>query len=271
MIPTLLSAPITSSIPSDFFGGVWYLFLAYYPWFLKGLWVTIKIAFLGTLFGFLLGCVITAVRQVKTGRHDPKIVAGLIKVIQFILTAYVEFFRGTPMIVQASFIYFFGLNTLNLGWSAEFAGIFVVSLNTAAYIAEILRGGINSVDPGQEEAARAIGMNKLQTMLYIIFPQGIKNSIPAITNEFIVNIKDSSVLSVISVVDLYRQANNVINNYFRQSEVYFIICIFYLVVTLLVSRLFKFIEKRMDLPNNGTSLPASATLPTHFKTTKGGK
>lgn len=263
-------AATTSSIPNGFFEAVWFLLLKYYPWFVSGILVTVKIAFFGTLFGFLLGCVITAGRQFKSQPQDSWLTGKLKKALNFILTCYVEFFRGTPMIVQASFIYYFGLNQLNLGWHPETAGIVVVSLNTAAYIAEILRGGINSVDSGQEEAARAIGMNQIQAMLYVVFPQGIKNSIPAIANEFIVNIKDSSVLSAISVVELYRQGNLIIGVWYRQSEVFFIVSIFYLICTLIISRVFKLIEKRWNLDSNGTNLPTSASLPTHYKTTKGG-
>jgi putative lysine transport system permease protein len=147
------------------------------------------------------------------------------------------------MIVQASFFWYgFGL----FG-NPFYCGLFVVSINTAAYIAEIIRGGIQSIDKGQTEAAYALGMNHIHTMIYVIIPQAIKNAFPAIGNEFIVNIKDTAVLSIIGIFELFNQGRKITGMHYRQLEVYFIVAVVYLFLTYTVSSILKKIEIRMDL------------------------
>ena len=176
-----------------------------------------------------------------------RLLLGLVKVI---LKAYVEIFRGTPMIVQAVFIYF-GLSqmcNIQLGmWQAAFL---VVSINTGAYMAESVRGGIISVDPGQMEGAKAIGMTHVQAMLKVILPQAFRNIIPQIGNNFIINIKDTSVLSVISIVDLFfvhKSVAGALYTYFESATI--VMCI-YLTMTLVSSRLLALWERKLDGDDN---------------------
>ena len=174
----------------------------------------------------------------------------LLKIVKIIMKAYVELFRGTPMIVQAVFIYYgmaqvFGIQ---LGmWSAAF---FVVSINTGAYMAESVRGGIISVDPGQMEGAKAIGMTHFQAMIHVILPQAFRNIIPQIGNNFIINIKDTSVLSIISIVDLFfvhKSVAGALYTYFESATI--VMCI-YLTMTLVSSRLLLLWEKKLDGDEN---------------------
>ena len=162
------------------------------------------------------------------------------------LKAYVELFRGTPMIVQAVFIYY-GLSQMfqiQLGmWSAAFL---VVSINTGAYMAESVRGGIISVDPGQMEGAKAIGMTHVQAMKNVILPQAIRNIMPQIGNNLIINIKDTSVLSVISIVDLFFVHKSVAGALYTYIESAAIVMAIYLTMTLVTSRLLLLVEKKMD-------------------------
>ena len=147
------------------------------------------------------------------------------------------------MIVQASFFWYgFGL----FG-NPFYCGLFVVTINTAAYIAEIIRGGIQSVDDGQSEAAYALGLTHIQTMVYVIIPQAIKNSLPAIGNEFVINIKDTAVLSVIGIFELFNQGRKITGMHYRQLEVYLIVALIYLFLTYSISTLLKTIERKMDL------------------------
>ena len=139
------------------------------------------------------------------------------------------------------------------------AGIFVISVNTGAYMAEIIRSGIQSVDKGQTEAARSIGMTSMQTMFIVILPQAIKNSFPSIGNEFVVNIKDSSVLSAISVTDLYFQSIGVAGSMFLFSQTMLTTVLIYLALTFTTTRILGWIEKRMGRPKS--SFPASQTMP----------
>ena len=167
-----------------------------------------------------------------------------------ILKAYVEIFRGTPMIVQAVFIYY-GLSQLfgvQLGmWQAAFL---VVSINTGAYMAESVRGGIISVDPGQMEGAKAIGMTHFQAMINVILPQAFRNILPQIGNNLIINIKDTSVLSVISIVDLFfvhKSVSGALYTYFESAT---IVMVIYLTMTLITSKLLRLWESKMDGSEN---------------------
>ncbi len=158
---------------------------------------------------------------------------------------YITVVRGTPMIVQAIIVYY-GLSPyLNKAvWTPLFAGLFIIVFNTAAYITEILRSGINGIDNGQYEASRSLGFNHFQTNLYIIYPQAIKNSLPAIANEFIVNLKDSSVLFAIGIMDLYNAGNAASSANYRKVEAFIIVALIYLILTLLTSKLISYLENR---------------------------
>mgnify|MGYP002508452868 CR=1 FL=1 len=147
------------------------------------------------------------------------------------------------MMVQGAFIYY-GLKNI-IHWDPFTAGIFVITINTGAYMAEIVRSGIQSVDKGQTEAARSIGMNSIQTMVYIILPQAIKNSFPSIGNEFVINIKDSSVLNVIAVTELFYQAKSVAGSLYAFVPTYFVVALIYLCLTFPTTRILNYIENRM--------------------------
>lgn len=220
----------------------------YWPMFLRGAGVTLLISMIGTIIGFIIGLLIGVVRTVPMPEKGVK--KHLLKIINVLLSIYIEVFRGTPMIVQAMVIYYGSKQAFNIDKSPLFAGIFIVSINTGAYMAEIVRGGIVSIDKGQFEAAYAIGMSHSQTMLNVVLPQAIRNILPAIGNEFVINIKDTSVLNVISVTELFFQTKSVAGNNFKIYETFFIASVIYLVMTFTVTRILRYIERRMDGPEN---------------------
>ena len=246
---------------TSFFGWVAFLLQKYGTLFLRGTGMTLLIALTGTILGFLIGLLVAIVRTVALpqSRHPQKSTAAeraslalrraLLRAAQLLLSVYIQVFRGTPMIVQAVVIYY-GAQYAGIYMDTTFAAIFIISINTGAYMAEIIRGGIVSVDKGQFEAAHAIGMTHWQTMTTVVLPQAIRNILPSVGNEFIVNIKDSSVLNVISVSELFFQAKSAAGAYYRYFEVYFIIACIYLVLTLSVSRILAWVERRMDGPDN---------------------
>ena len=216
--------------------------------FLRGAGMTLLISMTGTIIGFIIGIVVGVVRTIPIPDKGPK--RAILKTINGILSVYIEFFRGTPMIVQAMVIFYGSAMAFNLYMNKIFAGIFIVSINTGAYMAEIVRGGIVSVDKGQYEAAQAIGMYHFQTMVNVVMPQVIRNILPATGNEFVINIKDTSVLNVISVTELYFQTKSIAGNNFRYFESFFVACILYFVMTFTVTRILRFIEKKLDGPEN---------------------
>ncbi|MGL5540928.1 MAG: amino acid ABC transporter permease [Erysipelotrichaceae bacterium] len=247
---------ILTSIPSDFFGGVFYIFNKYAPLFFQGMQNTLLIALSGTLIGLVLGMMFAALKTMTISKREPLLMRIMKRTLLILSNCYIEIFRGTPMIVQASFFYY-GLISIGVKMNPLVAGIIVVSVNTGAYMAEILRAGIQSVDVGQKEAAASLGMNNWQTMLFIILPQALRNALPAIGNEFVVNIKDTSVLNVISVTELYFQSGSVGGITYRFFETFFITAVLYFVMTFTTTRILNYIEKRLDQPK--TSFPASAT------------
>ena len=240
---------------TSFFGWVAFLLQKYGMLFLRGTGMTLLVALTGTAFGFIIGLLVAIVRATSPmPAHGHRTAAAavrsaLLKAVQLLLAAYIQVFRGTPMIVQAVVIYY-GAQYAGMYMDTTFAAIFIISINTGAYMAEIIRGGIISVDKGQFEAAHAIGMTHWQTMTTVVLPQAIRNILPSVGNELIVNIKDSSVLNVISVSELFFQAKSAAGAYYRYFEVYFIIAVIYLILTLTVSRVLRFIEQKMDGPDN---------------------
>ena len=237
-------------MPTTFFGWVGFLAREYGGLFLRGTGTTLLIAISGTVLGFLLGLLVAIARTIELGPRAPKWKRIPVKILHGVLGVYIEVFRGTPMIVQAMVIYYGALQYLGLNMPRLVAAVFIVSINTGAYMAEIIRGGIISIDKGQTEAAHAIGLTHWQTMVSVVLPQAIRNIMPSIGNEFVVNIKDSSVLNVISVTELFFQAKSAAGTYFRYFETYFIIAVIYLVLTFSITRILRFIEKKMDGPEN---------------------
>ena len=218
--------------------------------YLRGAGTTLLISMVGTAIGCLIGFIVGTVQTIPANKKDPLVKRILLGIVKGILYGYVELFRGTPMIVQAVFIYYGFQMVFNIKMGMWFAAFFVVSINTGAYMAETVRGGIMSIDPGQSEGAKAIGMTHFQTMLYVIMPQTLRNIIPQIGNNFIINIKDTSVLSVISITDLFFVHKSVVGALYTYFESATVVMLIYLTMTVLASRLLRWWERKMDGPVN---------------------
>ena len=240
-----------------------YLLKEYSINFNEGVKVTISMALLGTIIGLILALGLVVLRMLTPGPRDNDLVKFIKKILNGFANIYVTVIRGTPMIVQAFIFYFLILGIVKPGmtmeeyryfsdyvWTPFRAGLFTVSINTTAYLTEVLRGGINSVDKGQKEAGEALGLGKTKTMMLIVFPQAIKNALPSIGNEFIVNIKDTSVLTLIGVLDLFSVGKNDILGKFQTKslEAYLLVAIVYLILTYFTSKLLQYIEKKMNVP-----------------------
>ncbi len=258
-------------MPTDFFGAVGFILDKYGSLFLSGTGMTLLVALSGTIIGFVLGLLVAILRTIPLSPKDSLLKKALVKGLSFLLSAYIEVFRGTPMIVQAMVIYYGSLQFLQISMDTRFAAILIVSINTGAYMAEIIRGGIISVDKGQSEAAHAIGMTHWQSMIYVVLPQAIRNIMPSIGNEFVVNIKDSSVLNVISVSELFFMSKSAAGTYLRYFEVFFITACIYLTLTFTITRILRLLEKKMEGKSNytihGSQTYSRAAIAPH----KGGK
>lgn len=223
-----------------------------WPMFLRGAGWTLLIALIGTALGAIIGLLVGIIRTIPVPERGPKKI--ILKVVNAILSIYIEFFRGTPMIVQAMVIYYGSALAFGVDMDRIVAAIIVVAINTGAYMAEIVRGGIVSIDKGQFEAAHAIGMNHVQTMINVVLPQVVRNILPATGNQLIINIKDTSVLNVISVTELYFTTKSIAGNNFRYFESFFVACVIYFIMTLIVSRVLRYFERKLDGPDNYTMI-----------------
>ena len=235
----------------SFFNDVLNILKQYYPFLLRGVGYTLLISLIGTVAGFLIGLLTGMLRTAPMPKNPVR--RFFRKLLCGIIAVYVEIFRGTPMMVQAMVIYWgyafaSGGNTLPLIPS----GIIIVSINTGAYMAEIGRGGIISIDKGQFEGASAVGMTHSQTMLHVILPQVIRNILPSVSNEFVINIKDTSVLNVIGVTELYYFAGVIKRQNFQTFQTYLVVCVIYFILTFSVTRLLRFVEKKLDGDANYT-------------------
>lgn len=205
------------------------------PQLLKGAELTVYLTVGGLFFGFILGAVF-----------------GLMKlspswVLRKIAGFYIETIRGTPMLVQAMFLYFglpmaFGFRLPAMG-----AGVIVIAVNSGAYIAEIVRGAVQSIDSGQMEAGRSIGLNAIQTMRYIIWPQAFRRMLPPLGNQFIISLKDTSLLMIIGVGELLRTGDEIVAVNFRAFEVYLAVGLIYLTMTMSIAKVLQILEKRMKI------------------------
>ena len=228
----------------EFFTKVGEILGKYWPYLLDGLGQTMLIALTGTLIGLLIGLLTGIVRTIPLSKSN--VLAWVQRIVNALISVYVEIFRGTPMMVQAMVIYWgyafmMGGNTLPL----IPAGIFIVSINTGAYMTEIVRGGIISVDKGQFEGAYSVGMTHWQAMVHVIIPQVLKNILPSVSNEFVINIKDTSVLNVIGVMELYYMAGKIQSMTLQIFETYLIVCVMYFVMTFTITRLLRLAEKKL--------------------------
>ena len=221
----------------------------YWKAYLSDLGNTLLLALVATVIGCLIGLVCGILNTIPYTKRDPFIKRFILKLIRVIVRIYVEVFRGTPMVLQAVFI-FYGLpyfsNNQYRFDSLWAAAILIVSINTGAYMAESVRGGIISIDPGQTEGAKAIGMNHYQTMTSIILPQALRNIMPQIGNNFIINVKDTSVMFIIGFMEFFafhRQLVGLNNMYFPSATIEMI---GYLAVTLTASFILRWVERCMD-------------------------
>lgn len=205
----------------------------YYSFFLDGAMWTIVLAIFTVIFGVMLGVMLALLRISKN------------KFFNFIATAYVEFIRGTPLMVQLFIIYFGLPNLINYNMPDMAAAVLALSINSGAYVSEIIRAGIQAVDKGQMEAARSLGMNYGMAMRYIIIPQAVKNILPALGNEFIVVIKESSIVSVIGIGELMYNADTVRGNTYKAFEPLLVAALMYFVMTFSLSKLMGKFERRM--------------------------
>ncbi len=225
----------------SFFTQIGLLLEKYYPFFLEGVKNTLIIAFASVVIGVFFGTLMAIMRMSK------------IKPLKWISCAYIEFIRGTPLMVQLMFI-FYGLPMIGItfpdisfipNFSRFMAGIVAMSMNSCAYVAEIIRSGIQAVDSGQLEAARSIGFKYGESMTIVVLPQAVKNILPALGNEFISVIKESSIVSVIGIADLMFRTNDVIAVTYRSLPCLAIAACMYFILTFTGGRLISFLEKRM--------------------------
>ena len=235
----------------NFWERILYLLQEYGTSYLKGAGTTLVIALVSTAIGCLIGFIVGIIQTIPEDKQRDSLLKKIVlKIVKIILKIYVEVFRGTPMIVQAVFIYYGAAQIFNIQMGMWQSAFLIVSINTGAYMAESVRGGIISVDPGQTEGAKAIGMTHFQTMLYVIFPQTLRNIIPQIGNNLIINIKDSCVLSVIGVAELLYKTKAAAGALYMNFETYTITMIMYFIMTFTCSRLLRLWEKKMDGADN---------------------
>ena len=226
----------------------------YWSWLLGGVGYTLLVSLIGTVIGLMIGILIGMYRTIpdpKTNKRSGKVLKVFKKIGDYLLTAYIEIFRGTPMMVQAMVI-FWGFALLNGGQTLDVvvSGLFIVSINTGAYMAEIVRGGIISISKGQFEGAYAIGMTHTQTMINVVMPQVLRNILPSVANEFVINIKDTSVLNIIGFTELFYQAKTIVLENANTFATYLLVAVIYFILTFTITRILRLIEKKMDGKKN---------------------
>mgnify|MGYP001019501383 FL=1 len=234
----------TNKDKTTFFGQVTKILKDNWPQFLRGAGLTLLISITGTIAGLIIGLLIGVYRTAPIAKN--KALAMLQTLFGWFLNVYIEIFRGTPMIVQSMVIYYGTAQAFGVSIDRTIAAIFIVSINTGAYMSEIVRGGIFAVDKGQFEAATALGMTHNQTMRKVVLPQVVRNILPATGNEFVINIKDTSVLNVISVVELYFSGNTIATQTYQYFQTFTIIAVIYFVLTFTVTRIIRYVERRFD-------------------------
>lgn len=225
-----------------FFETMQKIIVRYSSFFTEGIVNTLIIAAFSVLLGTLLGTVMATMRM---GRIAP---------LRWLAVAYIEFIRGTPLMVQLMFIFYglpmIGIMIPDISWIPNFsrftAGIVAMSMNSCAYVAEIIRSGIQAVDIGQTEAARSVGFSSGEAMRLVVLPQAVKNILPALGNEFVTVIKESSIVSVIGIADLMFRTNDIIALSYRSLECLAVAAVLYFIMTFISSRLISLAERRMS-------------------------
>lgn len=234
----------------EFFKTVIFLADKFSASFFKGTMMTLAISIIGTLLGFLIGFLVGIVQSAPSNKDKITLKTILLQVIKAICGLYVFLFRGTPMIVQAMVVYYGSLQGLGINLSPFTAGVIVVSLITGAYMSENVRGGILSIETGQIEGAKALGMTHFTTMISVVLPQVFRNLIPQMCNMYIGNIKDTSVLNIISITELFFVARSIAGTYYTYFEAFTIIAIIYLLLTTIFNALFKLLENALKGKDN---------------------
>lgn len=231
------------------FNDVGLLWENYHTLYLNGIVNTLVLALVATVIGCIIGLICGVLNTIPYKKTDHVVKRFFLKLIRIIIRIYVEVFRGTPMVLQAVFVYYglpyFTGNAVRFD-SVWLAAIIVVSINTGAYMAESVRGGIISIDPGQTEGAKAIGMTHVQTMTSVIMPQALRNIMPQIGNNFIINVKDTSVMFIISFTEFFAAHKYIVgvnNMYFPSAAIEML---GYLCMTLIASLILRRVERRMD-------------------------
>jgi len=203
------------------------------PMLLTGLKITLEIAIMGIIFGFIIGCLTGFVLQWKS------------KVLKFIAGVYIWIIRGTPLVVQALYIYYVIPELLKIDMSSVTVGVVVISLNSGAFIAEIVRGALQGIDPGQREAGLSLGLTSKQTLFHIIAPPAFRSMLPALCNQFIIVVKDTALLSIITVTEITQQAQNYMALSLKAIPTYTVLALFYLAIISVLILLQKYVEKKM--------------------------
>ncbi len=215
----------------------------YYPYFISGTINTIIIAILTVLFGVILGTVLALLKISNS------------KILRAIASAYIEFIRGTPLLVQIYIIFYMisfpDFTLFGLEMARFIPGVIALSINSAAYVAEIIRAGIQAVDKGQMEASRSLGFTKGQAMKYVVLPQAVKNILPALGNEFVVVIKESSIVSIIGIAELMMSANIIRGAIYRPFEPLLVVAVIYFALTFTLTRVLGVAERRMNKDDRG--------------------
>ena len=217
--------------------------------YMNGVKNTLVLALVATLIGCIIGFICGILQTIPHAKTDHPVKRFFLALIRAIVRIYVEVFRGTPMVLQAVFVYYglpYFTNQQVQFTNVWMAAILVVSINTGAYMAETVRGGILSIDPGQTEGAKAIGMNHFQTMLYVILPQALRNIMPQIGNNFIINVTDTSVMFIISFTDFFAVHRGVVGATYLYFPSAALEMLGYLCMTLIASLLLRMWEKKLD-------------------------
>ena len=204
----------------------------HWPAFLSAAWTTLQLSAVGVILGTMFG-ILFALMRISTN-----------KLLKFLASAYIEIIRGTPMVLQVFMIYY-GLTAFGINLPAFMAGIVALTVNSAAYMAEVFRAGIQAIDKGQFEAARSLGMTRGMTLRYVVLPQAFRNMLPAIGNEFIIIIKDSSLVSFIGIGELMNTARILQGSLYRPLEPLLVIAVIYFVITFTLSNLLQMLERKL--------------------------
>lgn len=244
-----IHAGMEVTMEKNLFQWIIILLQEYGMYFWKGTLATLGISILGTVLGLFMGYLLGIIQSTPTHPEDGRVKIIYYKVLKKICSIYVHIFRGTPMMVQAMVIYY-GLRQYGVGITSFHAAVLVIMLNTGAYMSETVRGGILSIDNGQFEGGKALGMSHFTIMFSVVLPQAFRNLIPEMGNLFITNLKMTSVLNVIGIAELYFVTKTAANTYYRYFEAFLITGFIYFVLCGIFTKLLTILEKKMEDKKN---------------------